>query len=68
MKAKRYRKLAYAELNKLFAGSGKGYILKGALTATPNWDKLGSYQEAWDKMREALANMPYNKGIELPRK
>lgn len=68
MKAKRYRKLAYAELNKLFKGSGKGYCLKNVWNASPDWSVHKSYQDAWNTMRNCFVGMPYNKGIDVPQK
>ena len=71
MKAKRYRKLALAEMSKLMKGKPKaGQVLKNCKTATPHWEKIpgNSYQGAWDMIRPMFVNMPYNTEDTVPRK
>lgn len=71
MTAKRYRKLAMAEMSKLMRGHEKaGYCLKTCRTATPIWDKVPgrSYQGAWNMVRPAFVNMPYNTESTVPVK
>lgn len=71
MTAKRYRKLAMAEMSKLMMGHEKaGYYLKTCRTATPIWDKVPgrSYQGAWDMVLPTFANMPYNAERVVPVK